>query len=125
MNLSRLRRRLARWIYPEGALSTEVPSPRTADLLSLAEAFVRHHGYRELTHQNLLNTLNKWTNPSDLYLEKWKFVNTITRLFKHPSTCPRPATYHRVMNAFSDDWPADLPWPADIPRPPSRRLNDA
>ncbi|PKP85846.1 MAG: hypothetical protein CVT80_00480 [Alphaproteobacteria bacterium HGW-Alphaproteobacteria-2] len=26
-------------------------------------------------------------------------------------------TYHRVLQWFSDHWPADLPWPSGIPRP--------
>ena len=26
-------------------------------------------------------------------------------------------TYTRVLQWFSDNWPADLPWPDDIPRP--------
>jgi hypothetical protein len=26
-------------------------------------------------------------------------------------------TAHRVMQAFSDQWPQDLEWPSDIPRP--------
>ena len=118
--LAGVRLRLARWISPAGAgaLRPEAPSPRTADLLRLAEAFVRHHGFAELTHQNTLEILGKYINPGDYYAEKWKFVGTITRLLKHPSVCPRPATYHRVMNVFSDHWPADLPWPSDIPRPP-------
>ncbi len=27
------------------------------------------------------------------------------------------ATYGRVLQWFSDQWPADLAWPTDIPRP--------
>ena len=33
----------------------------------------------------------------------------------------RAITTHRaarVIQWFSDHWPADLPWPSDIPRPP-------
>ena len=117
MNLHDVRRRLARWIYPEGCeCAKAVPSPRTAAILTVVEAFVRHHGL-ELTHQNILDTLRERVNPSHFCVEKWRFSNTITRLFKHPSTCPRPETYDRVMQVFSNDWPADLPWPADIPRP--------
>ena len=29
-------------------------------------------------------------------------------------------TYERVIQWFSDHWPADLEWPADIPRPAPR-----
>ena len=30
-------------------------------------------------------------------------------------------TLDRILQHFSDHWPADLDWPADIPRPPKRR----
>ena len=128
MNLNGVRRRLARWIYPEGAgtLQPETPSPRTAELLRLAEAFVRHHGFAELTHQAMLDTFYEWAGckrydrhdyACRLFRPRWLASNTITRLLKHPSVCPRPETYHRVIQTFSRDWPSDLKWPADIPRP--------
>lgn len=42
---------------------------------------------------------------------------TYTRLIADP---PKPITInrlHRIVQWFSDNWPADLPWPHDIPRP--------
>lgn len=33
--------------------------------------------------------------------------------------------YQRVLQWFSDHWPADLAWPADIPRPPKSTNEDA
>ena len=121
MNLHDVRRRLARWIYPEGcACEKKAPSPRTRELLMLAEAFVRYHGFAEFTHLNILTALKNWIKPNHFYVEKWKFSNNITRLLKHPSTCPRDKTYHSVIQVFANNWPADLPWPSDIPRPPSQ-----
>ena len=131
--LAGLRRRLAWWIYPGERGCAEVPSPRTAELFTVAEALVRHYGFAELTHQTMLETFYKWAgcNRYDkhnydcpLFHRRIKACHTIARLFKHPSTCPRPETYHRVMNVFSDHWPADLPWPADIPRPQAKSCHD-
>ena len=124
-----LRRRLARWIYPEGrgcACAKAVPSPRTADLLRLAEAFVRHHGFAELTQPAMLKVFYEWVGykkykwpvlPPPSFYRRRAASETLKRLLKHPSVCPRPATYDRVIQVFSNDWPADLPWPPDIPRP--------
>ena len=34
--------------------------------------------------------------------------------------------YCRVIQWFSDNWPADLAWPSDIPRPaPTRKEEEA
>lgn len=39
---------------------------------------------------------------------------------KGPASCTlRRAS--RVLQWFSDHWPADLEWPADIPRPPKSK----
>lgn len=33
-------------------------------------------------------------------------------------------TYERIVQWFSDHWPADLEWPSDIPRPAPRVENE-
>ena len=111
MNLHGLRRRLARWIYPEGAgaLQPEAPSPRTAELLRLAEAFVRHHGFAELTHPAMLEIFHKWVSykryrwpdlPPPSFYRRRAASETIKRLFKHPSVCPRPKTYKPISRSL-------------------------
>ena len=126
--LAGLRRRLARWIYPEGcACEKEAPSPRTREILRLTEAFVRHHGFAELTQQTIKQVFYKWVGYKKYrykrvcrphaFHQRRILSENIMRLFKHPSVCPRDKTYHGVIQVFSKDWPADLPWPSDIPRP--------
>ncbi|MEO0678827.1 MAG: hypothetical protein AAF192_00265 [Pseudomonadota bacterium] len=50
------------------------------------------------------------------------FFKDIAGRDDRPPRSVRRATFERVVQEFSDIWPAALEWPADIPRPtPTKR----
>ena len=133
--LRKARRRLALLIYPEWRHEpaqtarevAEIP-PQTAQLLKLAEVFVRYYAAdaseAALTYQNMRGAFYKWIgykkfarNKPDWCWIRQRATEVILRLIKHPSTGTKPETHRAVLQVFSNDWPAGLAWPADIPRP--------
>jgi len=74
-------------------------------LIKLADAWARHDG---VTHWAISMRL---TSKGDFFKRLLDGKDCHT------------ATAQRVIERFSDRWPADLPWPADMPRP--RRAEDA
>ena len=70
-------------------------------LLALSKCLGTHLG---LTHWAIST---RFTSKGDFF----------DRLEKNPDADMRTRTYSRLLQSFSNDWPADLEWPADIPRP--------
>jgi hypothetical protein len=116
--LDRLRRAIARGVYPEGfrdaasevtaASLMPVAEPmNTTDLLCLAHLLATHTNRSEATLSNL--------------------AVGHARLFKRIASgagCT-VRTAERTLQWFSDNWPADLEWPRSIPRPPKSRKEAA
>lgn len=72
----------------------------TDDLITLVSSYAEHVGRSEATVSNRIVG----------------HARLFARLRSGRGTTIK--TYHRVLQWFSDHWPADLPWPSGIPRPP-------
>ena len=69
-------------------------------LVGLSEAFASHRG------------VSLW-RAGHLAANRGSFFVDLKSKKRHCQT----NTYTRVLQWFSDHWPADLAWPSDIPRP--------
>ena len=68
-------------------------------LVALAETLAQHQG---VTHWAISTRM---TSKGDFFVKLRRGADV------------RTATYARLLDRFSAEWPADLDWPADVPRP--------